>query len=259
MQRHLATLLQLGLVAALGGCNSGAANSGTLTDSGASTDGASDGTTQGSVSTTDAGSSTTESATASETATITAGTTSTGEDPTTAGTTSTGEDPTTEGTTSTGESTTTEGSTTSAVSDSEGTTTEASTTTGDDTTAGTTDGGTTGDLPEFVAECDDDPANPVIVTVSPNVSARFPTITSGLAAASDGSVIEVCPGTYSDKIEVTVSITLRGAGADKTIIDGGGSTSTSTPAARWSKASASPVATPRSRTAGTSPRAARSP
>ncbi|WP_434426338.1 hypothetical protein [Nannocystis pusilla] len=226
MQRHLAPLLQLGLVAALGGCNSGTANSGTLTDSGASTDGASDGTTQGSAPTGDTGSPTTESATESatesETAATTAGTTSTGEDPTTAGTTSTGESTTSEGTTSTGESTTTEGSTTSAVSDSEGTTTEASTTTGDDTTAGTTDGETTGDLPEFVAECDDDPANPVIVTVSPNVSARFPTITSGLAAASDGSVIEVCPGTYSDKIEVTVSITLRGAGADKTIIDGGG-------------------------------------
>ncbi|MCY0992173.1 hypothetical protein OV203_33860 [Nannocystis sp. ILAH1] len=172
------------------------------------------------MSTSDAGSSTTESA--SETATTTAETTSTGENPTTAGTTSTGDNPTTEGTTSTGESTTTEGTTTSAVSDSEGTTTEASTTTGEDTTAGTTDGGTTGDVPDFVAECDDDPANPVIVTVSPNVSARFPTITSGLAAASDGSVIEVCPGTYSDKIEVTVSITLRGAGADKTIIDGGG-------------------------------------
>ena len=220
MQRHLATLLQFGLVAALGGCNSGTANSGTLTDSGASTDGASDGTTQGSASTGNPTSSTTESESA--------GPTSTGENPTTQGTTSTGETAaTTEGTTSTGESattegTTTEGTTTSAVSDSEGTTTGASTTTGDDTTAGTTDGGTTGDVPEFVAQCDDDPANPVIVTVSPNVSARFPTITSGLAAASDGSVIEVCPGTYSDKIEVTVSITLRGAGADQTIIDGGG-------------------------------------
>ncbi|MFZ6178932.1 hypothetical protein [Nannocystis pusilla] len=227
MQRHLAPLLQFGLVVALGGCNSGTANSGTLTDGGATTDGASDGTTQGSASTDNPTASTTasESESESETVTTTAGTTSTGENPTTTeGTTSTGETAgTTEGTTSTGESTTTEGSTTSAVSDSEGTTsTGESTTTGEDTTAGTTDGGTTGDVPEFVAECDDDPANPVIVTVSPNVSARFPTITSGLAAASDGSVIEVCPGTYGDKIEVTVSITLRGAGADKTIIDGGG-------------------------------------
>ncbi|WAS90938.1 hypothetical protein [Nannocystis punicea] len=154
-------------------------------------------------------------------ATTTEGTTDPGD------TTSTGE--TTDGTTSTGESTTSDESTTSAVSDSEGTTTEettSGTTTGGDTTEGTTDGTTTGDdtgdVPDFVAECDDDPANPVIVTVTPNVSARFPTITSGLAAASDGSVIEVCPGTYSDKIEVTVDITLRGAGADKTIIDGGG-------------------------------------
>jgi len=77
-------------------------------------------------------------------------------------------------------------------------------------------------VPDFVAECDDDPDNPIIVTIKPDVVARFPSITSGLAAASDGSVIEVCPGNYSDKIEVTLDITLRGAGSDKTIIDGGG-------------------------------------
>ncbi|MCY1062760.1 hypothetical protein [Nannocystis sp. SCPEA4] len=231
MQRHLAALLGLGLVAATGGCNSGTGStSGTETDSGASTDGASDGSTQGSVSTDSTASSPTEGVTESETDATSVGTTSTGESPTTSeGTTSTGESTTSEGITSTGESTTADESTTSAVSDSdgtsEGTTTEGTTsdtTTGDTTTEGDTTGGDTGDVPEFVAECDDDPGNPVIVTVSPNVSARFPTIVAGLASASDGSVIEVCPGTYSDKIEVTVDITLRGAGADKTIIDGGG-------------------------------------
>ncbi len=139
-------------------------------------------------------------------------------------------DDSTTGDTTTGDSTVADTSTTTTDPEtSEGTTTEDSTsgtTAGADTTGGTTEGGTTGDdtgdVPDFVAECDDDPANPVIVTVSPNVSGRFPTITSGLAAAGDGSVIEVCPGTYSDKIEVTIDITLRGAGADKTIINGGG-------------------------------------
>ena len=228
MQRHLAPLLKLGLIAAIGGCNSGTqmdSNSGTQTDSGASTDGASDGSTQGSASSGSAGSSTTEGVTESDTSATSAGTTSSGESPTSDGATSSGESPTSDGTTSAGESTTSAVSVSDATS--EGTTTEDSTsgtTTGDDTTGGTTGttGDDTGDVPDFVAECDDDPANPVIVTVSPNVSGRFPTITSGLASASDGSVIEVCPGTYSDKIEVTVDITLRGAGADKTIIDGGG-------------------------------------
>ncbi|HFE43879.1 MAG TPA: hypothetical protein ENJ18_00080, partial [Nannocystis exedens] len=60
------------------------------------------------------------------------------------------------------------------------------------------------------------------MTIKPNVTARFPSLTSGLAAASDGSLIEICPGTYDEKIEVKVNITIRGAGPDKTIIDGGG-------------------------------------
>ncbi|MCA9662709.1 MAG: hypothetical protein KC486_30495, partial [Myxococcales bacterium] len=92
----------------------------------------------------------------------------------------------------------------------------------DTTTTGGEDTTTGGDVPDFVADCDDDPQNPIIVTVKPDVTARFPSLTAGLAAATDGSVIEVCPGTYSEKIEVTLDITLRGAGPDATIIDGGG-------------------------------------
>ncbi|MCA9656807.1 MAG: hypothetical protein KC486_00545 [Myxococcales bacterium] len=164
-------------------------------------------TTQGSASTsataTSAGSSATESD--SDGTSASSGTTASSDS-------ATSDDSATEGT-----GTTTGGAT--------ATTGDDTTTTGDGTTDGTTtDGGTTtgGDVPDFVADCDDDPDNPVIVTVEPNVTARFPTIVSGLAASSDGSIIEVCPGTYNDKIEVTIDVTLRGAGADKTIINGGG-------------------------------------
>ena len=84
-----------------------------------------------------------------------------------------------------------------------------------------TDSGGDGDLPPFVADCEDDLANPIIVTVGGD-SARFPSIVAGLAAASSGSTIEICPGSYSDNIVVTFEVTLRGAGPDLTIIDGGG-------------------------------------
>lgn len=140
-------------------------------------------------------------------------------------------DGTTEGTTGDVGSTT-DGDTTGDLTDG---TTEGGTTDGttEGTTDGTTEGGTTdgttgdtegetGDVPDFVADCEDDPENPIIVTIKPDVTARFPTITAGLASSSNGSVIEVCPGTYSEKIEVTLDITIRGAGPDKTIINGGG-------------------------------------
>ena len=143
-------------------------------------------------------------------------------------------DGTTEGTTGDVGSTT-DGDTTGDLTDgtTEGGTSEGTTEgTSEGTTEGTTDGttgdttgdteGETGDVPDFVADCEDDPDNPIIVTIKPNVTARFPSITAGLASSSDGSVIEVCPGTYSEKIEVTLDITIRGAGPDKTIINGGG-------------------------------------
>jgi predicted outer membrane repeat protein len=215
MHRHQTPLLRLGLVAALGGCNSGAegdSNSETAAASATSTSVTSDASTQGS--TMSAG---TTAAASSEGSSSDADTTSAGES-SSSGASASDSDASSEAST-----TAVDTADTTTAGDSSGATTEGGTTgdatgdaTGDDT------GDDTGDLPDFVAECDDDPANPVIVTVMPNVTARFPSITAGLAAASDGSVIEVCPGTYSDKIEVKHDITLRGAGADKTIIDGGG-------------------------------------
>jgi hypothetical protein len=215
MHRHQTPLLRLGLVAALGGCNSGAegdSNSETAAASATSTSVTSDASTQGS--TMSAG---TTAAASSEGSSSDADTTSAGES-SSSGASASDSDASSEAST-----TAVDTADTTTAGDSSGATTEGGTTgdatgdaTGDDT------GDDTGDEPDFVADCPEDPANPVIVTIKPGVTARFPSITSGLAAASNGSVIEVCPGTYSDKIVVTLSITLRGAGAAKTTINGGG-------------------------------------
>lgn len=206
MHKVLTPMLALGMLGSTGGCNSGM-----LTDSGPSTaglttsTGASESPSQGSDSSDSAGLS---GDTTPTTSTTTNDNTATSSDPST----SSGDS----ATTTTGADSTTSGA---------GTTSDGSTSAGDTTDGSTTGDGTTGDTgdePDFVADCPQDPANPVIVTIKPGVTARFPSITSGLAAASNGSVLEVCPGIYNDKIVVTLSVTLRGAGAAKTTINGGG-------------------------------------
>jgi parallel beta-helix repeat protein len=53
-----------------------------------------------------------------------------------------------------------------------------------------------------------------------NVPADFKTIGEALAGASAGDVIKVAEGTYTENLTISVSVTLEGAGADQTIIDG---------------------------------------
>ena len=53
-----------------------------------------------------------------------------------------------------------------------------------------------------------------------NVPADFKTIGEALANASAGDVIKIAAGTYTENLNVSVGVTLEGAGADKTIIDG---------------------------------------
>ena len=50
----------------------------------------------------------------------------------------------------------------------------------------------------------------------------FATIQAALAAAHDGDTIRLGPGTFPGGIAIAVSVTLDGAGADRTIISGGG-------------------------------------
>jgi parallel beta-helix repeat protein len=53
-----------------------------------------------------------------------------------------------------------------------------------------------------------------------NVPADFKTIGEALSAAAEGDVVKVAAGTYTENLTVSVSLTLEGAGADKTILDG---------------------------------------
>jgi len=64
-------------------------------------------------------------------------------------------------------------------------------------------------------------ASAATVTVCPSGCA-FSQIAPALAAASDGETISIAAGTYSGGFTVDVSVKLAGAGADQTIISGGG-------------------------------------
>jgi hypothetical protein len=50
---------------------------------------------------------------------------------------------------------------------------------------------------------------------------RFKSVQAAVDAAALGATIRLCPGTYREHVEVTKNLTLRGAGADRTFLDGG--------------------------------------
>src|SRR4051812_11379170 len=50
----------------------------------------------------------------------------------------------------------------------------------------------------------------------------FPTIQDAVDAAADGDTIRVAPGTFAGGVTVDVSVRLLGAGADRTVVRGGG-------------------------------------
>lgn len=54
----------------------------------------------------------------------------------------------------------------------------------------------------------------------------YPTIAAGLAAVADGGTVHVCAGTFAERLQLDRAVTLRGAGRDATIIDGGGAGTT---------------------------------
>lgn len=51
--------------------------------------------------------------------------------------------------------------------------------------------------------------------------AAYTTISDALAAAPAGAVIRICPGVYPEHLDLTRPVSLIGAGADLTILDGG--------------------------------------
>jgi parallel beta-helix repeat protein len=55
-----------------------------------------------------------------------------------------------------------------------------------------------------------------------NVPKEFKSIGDAVAKASDGDIIRVAPGTYQENVVLKSGVTLIGAGAGKSIIDGGG-------------------------------------
>src|SRR5712691_12552506 len=50
----------------------------------------------------------------------------------------------------------------------------------------------------------------------------FPTIQAAIEAAHDGDTITIAPGTFAGGVTIDVSVNLVGAGANRTIIKGGG-------------------------------------
>ncbi len=55
-----------------------------------------------------------------------------------------------------------------------------------------------------------------------NVPGQYPTIQQGIAAAVSGDIVLVAPGRYVEEIQLKAGVVVRGAGEDKSIIDGGG-------------------------------------
>jgi len=54
------------------------------------------------------------------------------------------------------------------------------------------------------------------------VPGEYATITDALAAARNADIIVVAPGTYTTRLTLNKSVTLQGAGAGQTVLDGGG-------------------------------------
>src|SRR5438552_6047576 len=50
----------------------------------------------------------------------------------------------------------------------------------------------------------------------------FPTLQAAVDAAHDGDTIKLGPGTFAGGVTIDVSVELEGAGAESTIINGGG-------------------------------------
>ncbi|HUQ01170.1 MAG TPA: hypothetical protein VM261_01685 [Kofleriaceae bacterium] len=79
-----------------------------------------------------------------------------------------------------------------------------------------TDGGggdTDGGMPDV-----DAPPSPVVLSVCAS-GGDYPTLGAAVAAAPAGATLEICAGTYSDRLGINKSLTLRGAGSATTILD----------------------------------------
>jgi hypothetical protein len=67
-------------------------------------------------------------------------------------------------------------------------------------------------------------AAPSTLVVDDNLAcpgATYSTISAAVTAASNGDTIQVCAGTYNEQVRVTKALSILGAGAATTIIDGG--------------------------------------
>lgn len=62
------------------------------------------------------------------------------------------------------------------------------------------------------------PPEDAVLTVAADGSGRFGSIAEAVAAAPDGAVVRVGPGTFDEHVVVTKSVTIEGAGADRTTL-----------------------------------------